>query len=571
MKKLKNDFVNRFFKSRYAIYSYPFLRELNYWVKSFTTSSKQDKMVSADRYLKTQKQQDKTDKPLKILFVTAYGVGTHYTKLEPVLIKALAARGHDVKSVICGKAFDSCEFNADCGSCTDSTPFIHRRGITKRSRSKFGTNCVTNVSKHYTEQNIPFESLADKIVQVPEDVAFKKADELLQNTTTLQNLKYRGIAIGEEVFASILRVTFVGSISEALNNHSLVRKFVANAIRSVDYYITYFASEKPDRVCLIHGIYHSHGIPAKVANARDIPVIVIGGGGIRKDTFICCHKETYHHQLVNESNDLWNKQDLSIAQKERVLNYARQKRNNGAAVDYLNYHPNPQADIETIQQELNIHFEDYKRVITLYTNVLWDAQILYSSRLFDDIQQWLNETLAIAFNHPDTLFLVRIHPAEVKTATPSRQPLLDDIDLYNSASKPKNCVFIGPFSDVDSYKLAEISDVNVIFGTKMGLEIGLMKKNLITVGESFSRGKGFGYDPLSKADYFEKLFKDIDNKELNRRYETAIKYANYLYFGRMLDLPSDVDSTSKDGLNTFVTGVETLCPFIQSGALNDKS
>ena len=98
-----------------------------------------------------------------------------------------------------------------------------------------------------------------------------------------------------------------------------------------------------------------------------------------------------------------------------------------------------------------------------------------------------------------------------------------------------------------------------------------MKKNLITVGESFSRGKGFGYDPLSKADYFEKLFKDIDNKELNRRYETAIKYANYLYFGRMLDLPSDVDSTSKDGLDTFVTGVETLCPFIQSGALNDKS
>lgn len=571
MKQLKNDFVNGFFKSRYAIYSYPFLRELNYWVKSVLLSSKKGKVISAAMPAETRLQKAKTDKPLKILFVTAYGVGTHYTKLEPVLIKALAARGHHVKSVICGKAFDSCEFNADCGSCTDSTPFIHRRGITKKARAKFGTNCVANVSNHYSAQNIPFEALSDKIVHMAEDVAFQKADELLLNADNLQNLTYRNIAIGEEVYASILRVTFVGSIKEELNNHSLVRKFLANAIRSVDYYMSYFDNEKPDRVCLIHGIYHSHGIPAKVANSRNIPVIVIGGGGIRKDTFICCHKETYHHQLVGESNDLWNKQNLSVAQKERVLNYANQKRNNGAAVDYLNYHPNPQADIEAIQQELHINFDHYKRIITLYTNVLWDAQILYSSRLFDDIQQWLNETLAIASDHPDTLFLVRIHPAEVKTATPSRQPLLDDIDLYKSPDKPKNCVFIGPFSDVDSYKLAEISNVNVIFGTKMGLEIGLMKKNLITVGESFSRGKGFGYDPTSKADYFKKLFIDVNDKELNRRYETALKYANYLYFARMLDLPAEGDRMTKDGLNTFMNGVETLCPFINSGALDDKS
>ena len=46
---------------------------------------------------------------------------------------------------------------------------------------------------------------------------------------------------------------------------------------------------------------------------------------------------------------------------------------------------------------------------------------------------------------------------------------------------------------------------------------------------------------------------------MNNRHERAVKYAYYLYFKRMLDLPT---KDSLGGINCFVEGVEDLQPFI---------
>jgi hypothetical protein len=144
----------------------------------------------------------------------------------------------------------------------------------------------------------------------------------------------------------------------------------------------------------------------------------------------------------------------------------------------------------------------------------------------------------IAKNKEVTL-VIRIHPAEVKGGVPSKQPMLNEIQK-KYPKLPINVKIIPPSSDLSSYTVASVAKANIIYGTKMGLEIALMKSPLIIAGETFSRNKGYGYDVTSRIKYID-ILNDIEdfvqNVDVNHCYNEALKYADYFYFRRMLDLP----------------------------------
>jgi len=282
----------------------------------------------------------------------------------------------------------------------------------------------------------------------------------------------------------------------------------------------------------------------KVANKLNIPVVVIGGGGIRKDTVVVCHNETYHHQLVNESNEVWEQFDVTASEREKTLDYALKKRNSGNGADYLSYHPNPIEDVDVLYEYCKI--DRSRKIVSLYTNVIWDAQILYQGNAFRDIFDWLVLTIEEFGKNVNVWVVIRIHPAESKGGLPTNQPMLPEINNYFK-TLPPNVRIIPPESDISSYTLARESIANIIYGTKMGLEIALMKKPLIVCGETFSRNKGYGIDINDKETYI-RLLKDIHNynfeADAEKRFERAMKYAHFFYFRKMMDMP--FNSSSKE-------------------------
>jgi hypothetical protein len=307
----------------------------------------------------------------------------------------------------------------------------------------------------------------------------------------------------------------------------------------------------PDRVVCIHGIYQTHGLAVKVANKLNIPVVVIGGGGIRKDSVVLCHNETYHHQLVNESNEVWEQFDLTTSERVKTLDYAFKKRNSGNGADYLSYHPNPIEDVDALYEYCKI--DRSRKIVSLFTNVIWDAQIFYGGNAFRDIFDWLFLTIEELGKNVNVWVVIRIHPAESKGGLPTNQPMLSEINNYFK-TLPPNVRIIPPESDISSYTLAQESIANIIYGTKMGLEIALMTKPLIVCGETFSRNKGYGIDINDKESYIRLLY-DIHNynfeADAEERFERAIKYAHYFYFRKMMDMP--FNSSSKERKLSFDT------------------
>lgn len=551
----------------------PIIRQARFWLKPNwgmiqMINERDDLIEQYKAVIKNTKNIKKNINSKKILFVSGYGIGTSYITIEPIIMLSLIARGHSVENVYCDNALSSCEFNP-VGNNYPKAESEYLQGITSRAINEKCNFCKGNVEAINNLLKIPLHSLTTFLDSDNYDTSLNYISNFYQREKKYTSYCYDDINIGEDAYASILRVTYRGEIPDGELGESLKKRYLISSIQSVIAYKKLFSMIKPDRIVCIHGIYQTHGLVVKVAKKLGIPVIVIGGGGIRKDTVLACHGETYHHQLINEDNSIWLKNQFNNVIESKVIDYANKKRHSGSSVDYLNYHPNPQNNVEMICNELNIDRD--RPIVSIYTNVIWDAQILYKSNAFENIYDWVRTTIELLENQ-DIWLLVRVHPAEVKGGNPSNQKMEDELKKIFPIL-PRNVRIVPPESDISSYMLAEMSILNIIYGTKMGLEIALMKKPVMVCGESFSRNKGYCIDIDNKNEYSEYL-KDILNKnfehDIQSNYELAVRYAYYLYFQKMIDMPfsSDNQMDAGSGKKLNFSGLDDLLDKEKMGGLN---
>jgi len=510
---------------------------------------------------KSSKHLDRVSTKKRILFITGYGLGSHYKTFEPSIMMALKKDNHEILSLICGGALPACEFNI-VGNNEPPVDPLFRMGLTNAANSERCNFCTNNVKTLYSSLPIELHQYSQYLTLADYSTALDISSKL--DLKDFRTWEYEGIKLGEEVYASVLRATFRGTIPESPIYSKLVRRYIYSSLVMYIAIKKAYKELKPDRIVLIHGVYLTHGISARVGVSMGIPVVVMGGGGIRKNTVIMCHGETYHKQLISESNKVWENSIISAAERNKVLNYATEKRSNGGSVDYLNYHPNPINDIDKIFKECGIDNE--RPIVSVYTNVLWDAQIFYSDNIFFGMIDWLVKTIELLGKNKNIWGVIRIHPAEKKGGIPTSEPIMEIIKK-RFKTLPDNVRIISPDSNISSYALANCSIASIIYGTKMGLEIALMGVPLIICGETFSRNKGYGIELRSLTQY-EELIEGIQDAcfDIKIAQETAIKYANYYYFKRMLDLPLGSKDENSENIEDVISDY-----FINFNKINNPS
>jgi hypothetical protein len=344
--------------------------------------------------------------------------------------------------------------------------------------------------------------------------------------------RHAGVHVGEHAFASAIRATGRGTLEDSPLHNEIFRRQLVAAI--VCARVTHRAMDtlRPGQIGLTHGIYVDHGTIAEVARTRGIPVTVYVRP-YRQSTVLLCRGDTYHRALINEPNALWENRVLSAAERSQLLEYLYSRRRGER--DSVTYHPDPIEGQERIRALLGLDSD--KPTVTAYTNVMWDAQLYHASSAFQDMLGWLFATIDFFVARPDRQLVIRIHPAEVKAMKKSLQPVAREI-ANRYGALPSNIKVIPPESNISSYDLAELSSANVIYGTKMGLEMALMRRPVIVAGESFVRGKGFTHDASNPSDYLQML----DAAERlpamgDAAYERALRYGYHFYYRRQIDLP----------------------------------
>jgi hypothetical protein len=173
----------------------------------------------------------------------------------------------------------------------------------------------------------------------------------------------------------------------------------------------------------------------------------------------------------------------------------------------------------------------------MLSNVVWDAQLHYPANAFPSLIDWAVRTIDYFRGRADLQLLLRIHPAEVRGTSPSRQPLEAEI-RKRFPILPANVFVIPPESPVSTYAAMELCDSVLIYGTKMGVELTAVGIPVVVAGEAWIKNKGLTLDASTPEAYFEIL----DRLPLGERLspevvEQAQKYAYHFFFRRMMPLP----------------------------------
>jgi len=175
-------------------------------------------------------------------------------------------------------------------------------------------------------------------------------------------------------------------------------------------------------------------------------------------------------------------------------------------------------------------------LVTLLTSVMWDAQLHYPANAFRNMLEWLLQTIDYFSRRPYLQLLIRVHPAEIRGAIPSRQLAVDEIKKA-FPDLPKNVFVIPPESRISTYAAMMPCDAVIIYGTKTGVELASLGIRVIVAGEAWVRNKGITLDVTSAADYFELLDRlplkqPLDEASVRR----ARLYAYHFFFRRMIPL-----------------------------------
>lgn len=142
-------------------------------------------------------------------------------------------------------------------------------------------------------------------------------------------------------------------------------------------------------------------------------------------------------------------------------------------------------------------------VITLFTNLIWDAANVSRDIAFPTFADCIFSTIEELGNREDLHILVRSHPAEKVVGT--RERYAEIIRQRFGTSLPANVTFVEPEMDVNSFSIIDISDIGVVNTSTVGLEFALAGKPVLLISQTHYRGKGFTFDVENREHYFSTI------------------------------------------------------------------
>jgi hypothetical protein len=287
-----------------------------------------------------------------------------------------------------------------------------------------------------------------------------------------------------------------------------------------------FSQYKFDLMIAHHGIYVPQGNMVAIAKEFNVPVIT-WVQGYRKQSFLLGIGDTYHKSLLTEP---YNVPDLVPAEIQEIKEYL-ESRDIGEK-DWIRF------GRVSIKDSILTEVGNNKIKVLMLTNVSWDAQLHYESRIFADMHSWIEETILWFIENPSLDLVIRIHPAEVTGKIKSRDRILDFINM-KFPELPSNVIVIGPDQAISTYALMQTCSLGVVFATKAGIELAALGKPLIVAGESWIRDRGLSIDPNSKSQYFDYLKKFAkDPNSLETNVDAALKFAHYFFFQKSIVINS---------------------------------
>ena len=350
----------------------------------------------------------------------------------------------------------------------------------------------------------------------------------------LMKLTYQDIPVGELVLPALRWELRRHRLTDDEPTRYLYRQFILSAWNVGREFQNLLLQVNPQAVVVFNGQFFPEAMVRFISQKAGIRVITHEVGMMPFSAFFTEGEATAYPMDIPPSFNLTTEMDEQL---DAYLTRRFKGKFKMAGIQFWQ-------SMDKLDERFLQKASHFKHIVPIFTNVIFDTSQPHSNVLFEDMFIWLDQVLEVIKQHPETLFVIRAHPDELRPGSTkqSRETVRDWVQKNGVADLP-NVHFVDATEYLSSYELIQRSKFVMVYNSSIGLEASILGSTVLAAGRSRYTRYPTVLFPETISDYMTSLFdlleKDTlpptpDQQKEARRvlyyqlYRTAIPFANYL-------------------------------------------
>lgn len=319
----------------------------------------------------------------------------------------------------------------------------------------------------------------------------------------------------------------------------ILRQYILSAFRIASEFDTLLAQLQPAALVVFNGVMYPEATARFVAKQRGVRVIT------HEVSF------THHSAFFTDGNateypiEIPSDFELSEAQNTQLNKYLEQRFQGQFTMAGIRFWPEMQA----LDESLLAKIQAFQQTVAIFSNVIFDTSQISANVTFESMFDWLNTLQGVIRAHPQTLFVLRAHPDEMRPGKESRQSVGMWV-AQNKLDELENVVFIDARQYLSSYELIRRAKFIMVYNSSIGLEATLLGVPVLCAAAARYTQYPTVFFPQARQAYLDKLaeFLTADVIQTPAQYiSNARKFLYYQVFRCSLPFGDFIEPSYKPG------------------------
>ncbi|KAA0281138.1 MAG: hypothetical protein EDM79_03480 [Chloroflexi bacterium] len=289
----------------------------------------------------------------------------------------------------------------------------------------------------------------------------------------LSTFHFQDIPLGPLCLPGLRWILRIHHLNDDENTRYLLREYILSAWNVAQKFSKFLDQTNPRLVVVFNGQFFPEATARYLALRRGLRVIT-HEVGLEPATAYFTEGEATAYP-IHIPDDF----ELNEAQNAKLDAYLS-KRSKG---DFTMAGVKFWAEMKGLDEAFLKKTAEFMQIVPIFTNVIFDTSQPHSNTVFEDMFDWLDMTLEIINEHPETLFIIRAHPDELRVRKASRETVGGWVEAHQVTSLP-NVVYVPPNETLSSYELIAKSKFVMVYNSTIGLEASIMGAAVLCAGKA---------------------------------------------------------------------------------------
>jgi len=335
----------------------------------------------------------------------------------------------------------------------------------------------------------------------------------------LSTFHFENLPLGALCLPALRWVLRIHHLNDDENTRYLLREYILSAWNVAQKFEKFLDETNPRAVIVFNGQFFPEATARFVTQRRGIRVITHEVGLQPASAYFTDGEATaYPIHIPNEF-------ELNEEQNSKLDAYLAKRFQGDFTMAGIKFW----ADMQGLDEAFLQKAAQFKQIVPVFTNVIFDTSQPHANTVFEDMFDWLDLTLEVIKEHRDTLFVIRAHPDELRVRKSSRETVEGWVDSRKVRSEP-NVVFVGPREALSSYELIQRSKFVMVYNSTIGLEASIMGAAVLCAGKARFTQYPTVFFPQTVDEVRRKMKEFLDAEKIEVPAEFKRNARRFLYY-----------------------------------------